>query len=417
MPFAHRSPCHRSMALYAHQERAVDFILKQQGQAAIFADIGTGKTLIALTAFQKLRNKLLCLKMLVICPISLIEPAWGEDIRKFTNLKYCNLRKEFNPQADIFLLNYESVITKSGLERIQKVINLGSVMIALDESSKTKNHLAKVTRVLLKIKPLFPCRIIMSGSPAPNDETEYWSQISFVKDGIFQPSFYAFRNAYFYLARGKQIIGNVYSKEVARRLFSQGFKYKLSPQGVKALATRMAPICFKARKEDCLDLPDQVDEIRSVDMGPHQLKAYTEMKNYLVAEIKNQQIAAPIALTKLMKLRQICSGFAMNSSGEALEIGENPKLKELREVLEETGNEQIIIWATFQHEIRTICKALGEQAVALYGETTDKDTVISDFKSGKTKYLVAHPRSAGHGLTFVNSHIQIFYSLDYSWES
>ena len=291
--------------LYAHQQRAVDFILNQNGCAAIFADIGTGKTLIALTAFQRLREKTPGLKLLVICPISLIESAWGEDIKKFTSFSYCNLRKEFNSKADIFLLNYEAVITRSGLEKIQKVSE-NKTMIVNDESSKIKNHQAKVSKVLLKIKNLFLYRLVMSGSPAPNDETEYWTQITFVKDGIFHPSFYAFRNTYFYLSRGNQIIsGKVFNKDIARRLFSQGFKYKLSPSGVKSLAGRMAPVCFKARKEDCLDLPDQVDEIRSVEMEKNQSDCYARMKNHLVVELQNQQITAPVALTKLMKLRQI----------------------------------------------------------------------------------------------------------------
>ena len=41
---------------------------------------------------------------------------------------------------------------------------------------------------------------------------------------------------------------------------------------------------------------------------------------------------------------------------------------------------------------------------------------IEKFKDGRNRFLIAHPASAGHGLTFVNSSIQIFYSLNYSWE-
>jgi SNF2 family DNA or RNA helicase len=41
---------------------------------------------------------------------------------------------------------------------------------------------------------------------------------------------------------------------------------------------------------------------------------------------------------------------------------------------------------------------------------------IAAFKAGKFQYLIANPASAGHGLTFVNAHHAISYSLNYSFE-
>ena len=58
-----------------------------------------------------------------------------------------------------------------------------------------------------------------------------------------------------------------------------------------------------------------------------------------------------------------------------------------------------------------------EQVVTLYSETPDRDESIWRFKTGQARYLVAHPKSAGHGLTFVNCSVMVFYSLDYSYET
>ena len=82
------------MPLYKHQKQAVDFITKHDGIGALFHDIGCGKTRTALEIFSKLKKQDPALVMLVICPLSLIEAAWGEDIKKFTNFSYQNMRNK-----------------------------------------------------------------------------------------------------------------------------------------------------------------------------------------------------------------------------------------------------------------------------------------------------------------------------------
>ena len=105
-----------------------------------------------------------------------------------------------------------------------------------------------------------------------------------------------------------------------------------------------------------------------------------------------------------------------------MEIGHATKLKELEEILEDLGPQPVIIWVQFHHEVRVIEKMLSEkygadQVATLYSETKDKEDSITRFKNNQVRYLIAHPKSAGHGLTFVNCSVMVFYSLDYSYES
>lgn len=417
--------------LFKHQEEAKAFISKNGGSGCIFHEVGLGKTRTALECFdynQQIVNHHARLRLLVVCPISLIEGAWIEDIKKyFPKFTFANLNKIFKkndpvPSVDIYLINYESFVSEKNVDRIKTLTRTGLWMAVLDESSKIKNHSAKCTKVLLALRVWFRFRIVMSGTPAPNSEAEYWSQVLFVKDGIVNPKFNPFRSYYFHLARGegahKQIIqGKIYSREQAREIHSKGFKYEITPAMRTALMERIKPVCHFARKIDCLDLPEKTDEIRLVEMTDEQRRAYVEMKNHYITEIQGSAVTAEVALTKIMKLRQITGGFAIAEEKKSINIGtKNPKLEELQNVLEEAGRQPVIIWAVFQHEIKSILSVLGTSAVDLYGETKDKDGNVRAFREGKAQYLVAHPRSAGHGLTFVNSSLEVFYSLDYSWE-
>lgn len=424
--------------LYEHQKTARDFALNNDGNSALFMEVGTGKTLTSLSIFSELRKSNLKLKMFVFCPISLIEGAWAEDIKKFTRFSYWNIRKKTKRNslkefADIWIINYEFLISEKNMRWMYCVLQNHPFIAALDESSKIKNHSSKTTKNMLKLRNLFKHRIVLSGTPAPNNETEYWGQVTFVKDRVFHPNFYAFRNTYFHLQRGNQIgvPQSLLNKGGLGEAFRKGFSYEITNSNRERLLQRMKPICHFVKKDECLDLPEQVDEIRYVEMSDAQAKCYREMKRHCVTEIEDEvksknfdindisnPIVAMIALTKMLKLRQITSGFAYAENGEAKELKTNPKFNDLMQFIDQIGNEQLIIWCHFKPEITKIKNALKEKARCLYGEVkhADRDDNIQGFKNGDFQFLIAHPRSAAHGLTFVNCHLQYFFSLDYSNE-
>lgn len=403
--------------LFDHQKIATEFALRNNGNCALYMDIGTGKTLTALSVFSKLRENEPSLKMLVICPLSLIETAWGNDIKNFTTFSYCNLRGKFEI-ADIFISNFELLISRKGEAILSPLLGLHKWLCVIDESSRMKNHKSKTTKQILNLRRSVKYCIVMSGSPAPNGDWEFWPQLSFVQPGVLGGSFFGFRNHFFHLARNGQKLpaGSLINKSIAAKIFKEGWKYEITKEKKEQLLARIKPVCFFVKKEDCLDLPEQIDEIREIEMNAEQKRIYNGMKEDLVAEIKNQQIAAPVALTKIMKLRQICSGFIIDEQSKALEIEGNPKLKELESFLDEVGDDQAIIWCEFRKEVADIQNLLGDRCVILDGTVTEKNEPIEKFKAGQVRYLIANSQSMSHGVTLVNASVQIFYSLSYSYE-
>lgn len=292
-------------------------------------------------------------------------------------------------------------------------------MVIVDESSRMKNPKSITTKKIMQIRDKFKYRVVMTGTPAPNGDEEYWAQINFVEPDILHSSFYAFRNSFFHLARGRQVLpaGAFVTRQQMAEIFGKGFKYEITQEKKKELMACIAPYCIRATKDECMDLPDVINEYREVTLGKNQAEAIKQMRRHLITEINGKAITAPAALTKLMKERELVSGFAIDEGGAIVEIGENPKLRELEAILDEIAGKQAIIWCQFQHEIRTIKGRLGDRATTLYAGTDDKADSIQGFKEGRYQYLIAHPRSAAHGLTFTNASYEIFYSLDYSFEA
>lgn len=402
--------------LYQHQKDGVNFLGSRGGSGALFMDIGTGKTLTALMHFENMRRFDQYLRLVVICPISLIHAAWGEEIKKSTDYKYHSLREKKFQEADIYIINFESV--EKALPTIEELQKSNRLMVVIDESQKMKNHKSAISKFLLSIQNLFDYRVIMSGCAAPNGYSEYWSQMRFVDPTIFHKSPYVFLSEYFHLQRGNQIIDEAPKNKYAmREVFGQGFKYSITPQKKEALLTKIRPYCFFADIDECLDLPEVTTMVREAQMTPALKKVYNELEKTLVTEINGIDIATPIALTKLMKLRELCGGFIITAEGQVLEV-DCPKIDVLNEIIEDAGAKPIIIWNNFTWEANRIIKELGrENCAVLNGDIKDKEKEIEDFQQGKKHFLVSHPKSGGAGLTFINSCLMVDYSLDYSFDN
>lgn len=403
-----------SANLYAHQKQAVEFLLSRGGVGALFLEMGTGKTIAALATFTHLRELLPELRMVVICPLSLIRSAWGLDIVEYTHFTFFNAHDKKltkDTKADIILINYESMLRNNEI-----LGHIKNNLLVVDESSRAKNNRSLTTKRLLQLAKLPRFKIVMSGSPAPNSPSEYWGQMTFLDENILHKSFYGFRNMYFHLARNGEIMqGRILSRATARDIFSKGWKYEITEENHKKLLEKIKPHIFSVRKIDCLDLPDRTDEVRYVELSAEQKRHYKEMKRHLITEIKGQFFTAQVALAKIMKLREITSGFLMNGDLVTPLEGQ-AKIKELTTLLDELGSQQVIIWGNFIWEIQKIQALLGEKAISIYGETADKHEALEAFKAGKYQYLIANMASLSHGVTLTNCSTAIFYSLSYSLE-
>jgi SNF2 family DNA or RNA helicase len=208
---------------------------------------------------------------IVVCPLSIIEAAWINDCKKFTpDLSIVSLwskkrgvpQKRIAEEHDIYVCNPEKFKSLHALIAKKK-----PMVMFVDESSGAKNPKAQYTQALLEMSGIhfrgskyktdwtIPYRYVLSGTPAPNDQSEYWAQIKIVTgpgNSCFNDNFYAFRSKFF----SSVDLGN------RRKLFS--FRKKMSEEFMGS----MKSVCNVVRKEDVADLPEQVHEIRAKRMSP-----------------------------------------------------------------------------------------------------------------------------------------------------
>lgn len=357
----------------------------------IFADTGTGKTVCGLEIANNHK------KTLIVSPLSIIETAWIDDCNSFyPNLKITSLwdklktkrLERLKEESDIYIINFD------GLKIIIDEIKAkGFDCIIVDESSRMKNIKSQTTQTLLGLVDYIPNRFILSGCPTPNHNSEIFSQMKFINNEIFGNNYYGFLAKYF--SQDMKNPHRWYQTDINK----DDYFSRLSEQSIFV------------KKEDVIDLPEKTFLIRKVQMNKEQKQIYENMINDIKDNINTWSKFEFTA--KLMKLREISSGFLVNKDSTTTEFKTN-KDSELENVIEEIGDKPIIIWCQFIHEIERLSKKF--DGVGLTSKTKNRDNIIRDFKDNKIKLLFVHPKLLGMGVTFTNCNYNIYYSQSYSYE-
>ena len=371
----------------------------------IFFDSGTGKTLTSIKIIQRYRREELPgLKTLIVCPIGVINDVWIEgDLKKYApELKAISLWRDFallNEPADIYLINYVGFKTI-----LEELITAKFDMIIVDESSKMKNHNSQITKAILKIRDYIPRRFILSATPWPNSLLECWAQMAFINPRLLGDNYFNFRSRFFYNSPGDRT----------------GYKYIVLPGRKKELLSLISQRAVFYSKKECLPyLPDLIMTSRTLSMSNDQAIAHEQMRTKLLIEFEDTtKIRALNQLAKIMKLRQITSGYMYHPDGGGLIKISDTKFDELEDVLEKMGNNQVIVWINFKFEAEEILRRLGDKACAYYGGVSKKEQELAktQFKSGDKLYFIANSASAGHGLNLQMCYYNIYFSLNYSAE-
>jgi len=400
---------------YDHQVLAFDF-LATAGSGALFADCGVGKTYIVLHLIKYHLMMGNIKRVLIACPLSIIKNAWMGDNNKFTpELNLVSLWRhgykakekrelvlEENPYAVIS--NYETIRIMS--KQLQK---FKPDMIVVDESSRMKNNESQIKKTLSLLSGSESFNVIMSGTPSPNTPMELWPQFDIVNRGAtLGPNYTDFKAKYFKFV------------EVGDRS-GQGFwvNKRNAPEDIGKL---IAPRTIRFKASECLDLPDQVEIVKTVKLPPELRKHYDEMAEDYLVRIEDEVITANNILTEIMKLRQITSGFIINRDGDPIRLSKkNPKMDELKIIIEDIMvNNKAIIWGHFRWEIEELARIFNMYKPGmLYGGVNQnrKDEYIDDFLEKEDhRLLINHPKSASVGLNLVAAAYSIWFSQSYSHE-
>ena len=367
---------------HKYQEFAKEHILNHD-EAALFLDMGLGKTIITLTAIRELMYESFEVrKVLVIAPLRVGRDTWPAEIKKWDHLRdmtysvAIGTRRErieaLRAKADIYVINRENVqwlVEKSGLD-------FDYDMVVIDELSSFKNHQAKRFRSLMSVRNRIRRIVGLTGTPSSNGLMDLFAEFKVLDCGKRL-------GRYISRYRDKYFLPDKRSAQVV-------FTYKLRPGAEEEIYCAISGITISMKAEDYLDMPACIHNEVKVKLSGREREMYDGMKQEMVLSLGDDEIDAMNAAALSNKLLQMANGAVYDSEHREHYIHDR-KLDALEDLIEGANGKPVLVCYWFKHDLMRIRKRFGVRELKDSGD-------IADWNAGKIPVAVIHPGSAGHGL-------------------
>ena len=384
-----------------YQAYATDFILDHP-EAAVFLDMGLGKSVITLTALLDLcLDRFEISKVLVIAPLRVARDTWSTEIHKWDHLKpftysvvvgtVAERKAALAKKAHIYLINRENVswlVEDSGFP-------FDFDMVVIDELSSFKSFQAKRFRSLLKVRPTIKRIVGLTGTPSSNSLMDLWAEFRVLDLGKRLGRFIThYRNTYFQPDKRNGMV--IYS-------------YKPLPGAEDAIYNQISDMTISMKAVDHLDMPECIMNEMRVSLSEEERQKYDTLRDDLILSIGDSDIDAANAASLSNKLSQMANGAVYGDEKSVHHIHDH-KLDALEDLIESANGKPVLVAYWFKHDLERIQKRFKVREIK-----TSKD--ITDWNDGKIPVAVIHPASAGHGLNLqAGGSTLIWFGLTWSLE-
>lgn len=406
---------------------------------ALLMEMGTGKTKVAIDTCGWLFGRGEINGLVVVAPKSICRnwadkeiPAhlpdsierrvvlWGGKSKKKMEQDLATLREVEPMKFHVLVVNIEAIGTDRCYDAVESFLKGHHAMMIIDESTTIKNHKALRAKAVINLSRYTRYRRILTGTPVTQSPLDLFSQFEFLSHGALGSySWFGFRNQYAVLRK----------RYVNGRSFDEIVGY----QRLEELHKILKPISYRVLKKDCLDLPPKIYEVRHVEMTEAQTAYYEQMREEAMSILSSGDvIAAPLVLTQLLRLRQCLCNIAPRLSEDDLDKSfqnidkKDPRAEEVLALLQEAGEQKVIIWANFIPSIRNLVTKIAEEygvesVGAIMGSVSAaaRQELVTKFQDPDSpcRFIVAQPRTGGFGLTLTAATLVIYHDNDWSLET
>lgn len=392
---------------------------------ALYMRMGSGKSKAAIdlvtAAFFERRID----AVVVICP-NAVKPVWlGNEIDTHSPCPTLKVDVDSSFQANLVPLSQSRLSwLVCGVEALSQGRTFSKLLpfimnckcaVIVDEATTIKNHKTIRTQRVIELGRPALIRGLMTGTPITKLIMDLYAQFEFLDPGIVGVGdFYAFRNRY-------AIMGGFKGKEV------------LGYDNVEELMQLIEPYVYICDKPK--GLPEKLFTTRTVQLSPEQKDMYRKLRKAEIPEVSVANV-----LNRISKLQEIVGGFLRadptrtvdpltgrekRTQGKViweLAADRNPKIQELHNLVEESGNEPRVVWCRFRWELEQVQKSLARHGpvAQLHGDIPDDDSfegrtqVIKRFQNGDYRFIAATQQVGGIGHTMTAAHYMDYYSNTYS---
>jgi len=381
---------------FEHQKTTASFLTLHR-RAFCFNEQGTGKTASVIWAADYLMNLGIVKRVLVICPLSIMDAAWRGDLFRFAMHRKVDVahgkpgkRKEIvSGEAEFVVINYD------GVEIVADEIKKGGFdLVVVDEANAYKNPQTKRWKVLNSLLTPNTWLWMLTGTPASQSPVDAYGLAKLVSPGNV-PRF-----------------GGAFKDMVMNKVTQ--FKWVPKPNA-QAIIHKVLQPAIRFTKEQCLDLPEMTYTFRDVPLTPQQIKYYDLLRKQLIVQAAGEEITTVNAAANLNKLLQLSGGAVYSDNGEVVQFDASNRLAVLREVVEESSH-KVLVFVPYRHAIELVAEDLkkhGYSTAVIHGgiSAANRADIFQRFQTKPDpQVLVIQPQAASHGVTLHAANTIVYWS-------
>lgn len=406
------------------QQQVLEFI-GTRSRSAVWAGVGAGKTVMALTWLAQKMDDCAVARALIVAPKLVAQHGWPLQVQLWGHLEHLGPEMRVLDFADLGMTRGPTAVARA---KASTAVARAKVSTAVASVSKTqglefrdkratKSHLLSlpgrvhvcsweafpwIVKALGKNWP-YDCVIFdeasflrdqqsdrgkaarhavhrsgvvdhvleLTASPAANHEEAVFAQLDLVQPGLLGATLTEFRETFCIPDSRNWSTGQVYRWKVAPNMRAE-FQRRCASVAVSVPASLSVPL---------IEAPVWVEP------GG----AAKDASRAFLADSVWGTIAAGSAAVVHAKLRMLASGFVYDENEQPLDL-DTVKLDRLVELVDLIG-EPVVLAYQWKHELARLRKAFGSKL----GEIRDSGAREA-FLAGKLPILALHPASAGHGV-------------------
>jgi SNF2 family DNA or RNA helicase len=349
---------------FAHQKQTAAFLTLNR-RAFCFNEQGTAKTASAIWAADYLMNIGRIKRVLVICPVSVMQATWVSDLFLCVMHRTVSIahgdrikrKKILEANTEFVVINFDGVAV------VQKELMTGEFdLIIIDEANAVKTATTERWKNINKLIRPDTWVWMMTGTPASQSPLDAFGLVRMMHPSTAPRSFGMFRDS-------------VMSKIT-------NFKWIPKPTAIDTVNKLLQP-AIRFTKEQCLDLPDIIYTTREVPLTRQQKKLYDDLRKNL----------------------------AVLAAGEIISA-----------VNDDTPH-KVLVFVPYTHTIELLLEKLAADGYAvdtIHGgvSPTKRAAIIKTFQEqADPKVLVIQPQAASHGITLHAANTIVWWGPIMSYET
>ena len=382
---------------WAHQTEALEFIADKPG-TMLAMDMGTGKSRVIVDLIARKGYA----KVLILAPLSVVQGVWpGEFAKHAPGLLHVlplvgqstKKRQELAAKAldagrpTAVVMNYDAIWRKPFGDWAMKQ---DWDLLVMDESHRIKAPGGVASRYCSRLSDRVRHRVALTGTPMSHSPLDIYAQYRALDKKIYGTSFARFRARYAVMGgfNRMQVVGYQRESELRNLFYSRA---------------------YRVESADVLDLPSTLSVNLMCELGREGQRLYSAMADEFIADLAGGRITASNALSRLLRLQQITSGYGRLEDGTDVEI-DTAKAKVLEDILTDIGKEPVVVFTRFIHDLDVVHRTAAKVGIPSY-EVSGRRKDLSEWTSG---VLAVQIQAGGLGLDLTMARYAVYYSLGFS---